>query len=101
MYRNWLCLKDQLKLVKMKRIDNSIEIKTYLLVSAYSFYNEKFHADTYCTLLFFICLDDDNRVLLEPLQRFLDCQHEYINASYISVRENMAQTFSSFHLGWR
>ena len=32
-------------------------------------------------------LDDDNRIVLQPIDGHPDCQHEYINASYIDVRE--------------
>lgn len=30
-------------------------------------------------------LDDDNRVILDPLENEPECQHDYINASYIKV----------------
>ena len=32
-----------------------------------------------------LCLDDDNRVVLQPITGFPDCQGDYINASYIKV----------------
>ena len=31
-------------------------------------------------------LDDDNRIVLQPIDGHPDCQHDYINASYIDVR---------------
>ena len=29
--------------------------------------------------------DDDNRVILEPIPGYMNCHHDYINASYIDV----------------
>ena len=29
--------------------------------------------------------DDDNRVILKSISGFDDCQHDYINASYVDV----------------
>ena len=42
----------------------------------------------YCNVLHFIffILDDDNRIVLQPIDGHPDCQHEYINASFIDVR---------------
>lgn len=34
----------------------------------------------------FFIVDDDNLIGLDPLSRFLDCQHTYINASRVLVR---------------
>ena len=31
------------------------------------------------------CIDDDNRVVLRPLEGHEDCQSDYINASYVNV----------------
>ena len=33
----------------------------------------------------FSCTDDDNHVVLRPLEGHEDCQSDYINASYINV----------------
>ena len=30
-------------------------------------------------------IDDDNRVILEPIPGYMNCHHDYINASYIDV----------------
>ena len=30
-------------------------------------------------------IDDDSRVILKPLPGHDDCQHDYINASYVDV----------------
>ena len=30
--------------------------------------------------------DDEHRIVLEPLEGFTDCQHDFMNASYIDVR---------------
>jgi hypothetical protein len=37
-------------------------------------------------LLLMPCTDDDNRVILEPIPGYMNCHHDYINASYIDVR---------------
>ena len=40
----------------------------------------------HCLTSMYICtVDDHNRVLLNPLPNCPDCQHDYINASYIDV----------------
>ena len=31
------------------------------------------------------CTDDGNRVVLKPLHGYEDCQHDYVNASYVDV----------------
>ena len=35
------------------------------------------------------CTDDDNRVVLRPLEGHEDCQSDYINASYVDVSQLM------------
>ena len=37
-----------------------------------------------CT--FFLGTDDDHRVVPESISDGVDCEHDYINASYIDVR---------------
>ena len=37
-------------------------------------------------LLLHISSDDDNRIVLKPLSGSTDCQSDYINASYVDVR---------------
>ena len=38
----------------------------------------------------FLCIDDHNRIKLNnsTVEGFEDCKREYVNASYIDVREN-------------
>ena len=45
--------------------------------------------------LFFLGTDDDHRVVLESIFDGVDCEHDYMNASYIDVRplENAMQKF--------
>ena len=31
--------------------------------------------------------DDDNRIILRPLEDLVDCQRDFINASYVDVSE--------------
>ena len=38
-----------------------------------------------CLLPYAFVTDDDNRVLLEPIGDYPDCQNEYINACYVDV----------------
>ena len=38
-----------------------------------------------CCMVSLSCTDDDNRVVLRPLEGHEDCQSGYINASYINV----------------
>ena len=33
----------------------------------------------------FLVSDDDNRVVLKPIDGIDDCQHDYINASFVNV----------------
>ena len=33
-----------------------------------------------------VCSDDDNRIILRPLEGHPDCQGDFINASFIDVR---------------
>ena len=37
-----------------------------------------------CT--FYLGTDDDHRVVLESISDGVDCEHDYMNASYIDVR---------------
>ena len=45
--------------------------------------------------IFFLATDDDHRVVLESIFDGVDCEHDYMNASYIDVRplENAMQKF--------
>ena len=36
--------------------------------------------------MFFLAIDDGHRVILESISGGVDCEHDYINASYIDVR---------------
>ena len=42
--------------------------------------------DSLCSYFSVFILDDDNRIVLQPIDGHPDFQHEYINASYIDVR---------------
>ena len=42
-------------------------------------------------------IDDDHRVLLEPISGGVNCEHEYINASYIDVRPSTQYTIRIYH----
>ena len=46
--------------------------------------------------MFSLGIDDGHRVILESISGGVDCEHDYINASYIDVRllENALQTFT-------
>ena len=46
--------------------------------------------------MFSLGIDDGHRVILESISEDVDCEHDYINASYIDVRllENVLQTFT-------
>ena len=48
-----------------------------------------------CAKIFFLGIDDDHRVVLESIFDGLNCEHDYMNASYIDVRplENAMQKF--------
>ena len=35
-------------------------------------------------------IDDDHRVVLKSISEGVDCEHDYINATYIDVRLNIA-----------
>ena len=50
---------------------------------------------TLFTKLFFLGIDDDHRVALQSISDGVDCEHDYINATYIDVRalENALQIF--------
>ena len=39
------------------------------------------------TNVFCLGTDDDHRVVLESISNGVDCEHDYINASYIDVRK--------------
>ena len=41
---------------------------------------------TLFTNMFSLGIDDDHRVVLESISDGVDCEHDYINASYIDVR---------------
>ena len=52
--------------------------------------------------LYFLQLDDDNRVVLLPIGDHSDCQRPFVNASYVDVRERHVlnkQLLCSFPLG--
>ena len=51
---------------------------------------------TLFTNMFSLGIDDDHRVVLESISDGVDCEHDYINATYIDVRplENTLQTFT-------
>ena len=40
--------------------------------------------------------DDDNRIILKPIGDLSDCQHDYINASYIDVSTMLRTRFSHY-----
>ena len=42
-------------------------------------------------------VDDDRRVVLEPISGRVNCEHEYINASYIDVRPSTQYTIRIYH----
>ena len=42
-------------------------------------------------------VDDDNLIELDPLSRFLDCHHTYINASHVLVSIKLIEVLF-FHL---
>ena len=45
-----------------------------------------------------LCVDDDNRVILEPLLEYNDCQRDYINACYVDVSKTQHdRRFSTLH----
>ena len=50
----------------------------------------------YYANLFFLGTDDDHRVVLESIFDGVDCEHDYMNASYIDVRplENAMQNLT-------
>ena len=50
---------------------------------------------TLFTKLFSLVIDDDHRVALKSISDGVDCEHDYINATYIDVRllENALQIF--------
>ena len=39
-----------------------------------------------CACIFSVGTDDDHRVVLESISDGVDCEHNYINATYIDVR---------------
>ena len=41
-------------------------------------------------------LDDDHRVVLEPISGRVNCEHEYINASYVDVRPSTQHAIHSY-----
>ena len=51
-------------------------------------------------------IDDDHRVVLESISDSVDCEHDYINATYIDVRlpENVdvrpLQMYTLLMFGW-
>ena len=45
----------------------------------------------------FVCTDDDNRVKLKSLSGREDCQHDYINASYVDVSVHYNYTIECIH----
>ena len=51
---------------------------------------------TLFTNMFSYGIDDGHRVILESISVGVDCEHDYINATYIDVRpvENTLQTFT-------
>ena len=57
---------------------NNITVCKQLICSFYGDYKN------YCNFVT-LCLDDDNRVVLQPITGCPDCQGDYINASYIKV----------------
>ena len=50
---------------------------------------------TLFTKLFSLGIDDDHHVALKSISDGVDCEHDYINATYIDVRalENALQIF--------
>jgi len=38
-------------------------------------------------------IDDDHRVVLEPILGRLNCQHDYINASYMDVSPSIQHVY--------
>ena len=52
----------------------------------------------HCVTVFFICLDDDNRIVLQPTEGRSDCQNDYINACYINVSVLMSDCVCVFYL---
>ena len=42
-------------------------------------------------------IDDDHRVVLKPIAGRVNCEHEYINASYIDVRPSTKYAMHIYH----
>ena len=54
--------------------------------------------DSLCSYFSVFILDDDNRIVLQPIDGHPDCQHDYINASYIDVRNVHLCTVTYMHV---
>ena len=60
-----------------------MDLKVYAIIRAYIY-------SSYT--IFSLGTDDDHRVVLKSISDGVDCEHDYINATYIDVR-NMIQKF--------
>ena len=48
--------------------------------------NLRYYSSTQFPLKFSLGTDDDDRVVLESISDGVDCEHDYMNATYIDVR---------------
>ena len=58
---------------------------TVAIILAY-FYSSYAFEFTIYTNVFCLVIDDDHRVVLKSISDGVDCEHDYMNASYIDVR---------------
>ena len=68
-------------------ISTAMDVVQFRVIMIFSF--------TLFTKLFSLGIDDDHRVALQSISDGVDCEHDYINATYIDVRalENALQIF--------
>ena len=61
--------------------EQQLGVRLLLIISSMYFFLFTNYAN-----MFFLAIDDGHRVILESISGGVDCEHDYINASYIDVR---------------
>ena len=61
---------------------------TVAIILAYFYYSYAFEFTIY-TNVFCLVIDDDHRVVLRSISDGVNCEHDYINATYIDVRNTI------------